>query len=156
MSQGAPVSPSIIDYRKWCLRFVNPVGELVAFTQTAINVMVAHHTDVQLIAGGPPATLFACGGPPVVHQWLSAANLTLWLPHACHWWSTSGIFAAHSHWWTTGVLLSGQWHLHVIFCNAYKVALRPSICQCNIYLLAQESFLLPCFVRLLSISYLFA
>ena len=30
---------------------------------------VAHHTDVQLIAGGPLATLFAGGGPPVGHQW---------------------------------------------------------------------------------------
>ena len=31
--------------------------------------VVAHHTNVQLIAGGPLATLFACGGLPVVHQW---------------------------------------------------------------------------------------
>ena len=30
---------------------------------------MAHHTHVQLIASGPPATLFAGGGPPVVHQW---------------------------------------------------------------------------------------
>ena len=31
--------------------------------------VVAHHTDVQLIAGGPLATLFAGGVSPVVHQW---------------------------------------------------------------------------------------
>ena len=31
--------------------------------------VVAHHTDVQLIAGGPLATLFVGGGPPVGHQW---------------------------------------------------------------------------------------
>ena len=31
--------------------------------------MVAHHTDVQLIAAGPLATLFAGGGPQVGHQW---------------------------------------------------------------------------------------
>ena len=31
--------------------------------------MVAHHTYVQLIAGGPLATLYAGGGPPVAHQW---------------------------------------------------------------------------------------
>ena len=30
---------------------------------------VAHHTDIRLIANGPLATLFAGGGPPVVHQW---------------------------------------------------------------------------------------
>ena len=48
--------------------------------------VVAHHTYVQLIAGGPLATLFEGGGPPVVHQWPSAANPTLRLPPACHQW----------------------------------------------------------------------
>ena len=69
--------------------------------------VVAHHTDVQLIAGGPLATLFAGDGPPVVHQWPPVANLTYRLSPVCHWWSTSVFFAVHSHWWTTGVMLSG-------------------------------------------------
>ena len=67
-----------------------------------------HHTDVQLIAGGPLATLFAGGGPPVVHQWPSVANPTLQLPTACHWLSTSGVFGTHSQLWTKGVMLSGK------------------------------------------------
>ena len=47
--------------------------------------------DVQLIASGSLATLFAGGGPPVVHQWPSVANHTLLLPPACH------IQCAHTH-----------------------------------------------------------
>ena len=69
--------------------------------------VVSHHTDVQLIVGDPLATLFAGGGPPVVHQWQSVANSTLRLPPACPWWSTSGFCASHSHWSATGVMLSG-------------------------------------------------
>ena len=83
------------------------VGHRLPTTECHRLPVVAHHTDVQLIAGGPLATLFASGGPPVVHEWPSVANPTLRLPPACHWWSTSGFFAAHSHWWTTGVMLSG-------------------------------------------------
>ena len=76
--------------------------------------VVAHvHTDVKLMAGGPLATLFARGRPPVVHQWPSVANLTLLLLPACHWSYTSGYFAAHSHWWTTGVMLFGMLKLYV-------------------------------------------
>ena len=67
-----------------------------------------HHTDVQLIAGGPLATLFAGGGAPVTHQWPSVANPNLQLPTACQWLSTSGVFVAHSHWWTNEVMLSVQ------------------------------------------------
>ena len=60
--------------------------------------VVAHHTDVQLIAGGPLATLFAGGEPPLVYQWQIP-------PSDCR---LRASFAAHSHWWTTGVMLSGK------------------------------------------------
>ena len=48
----------------------------MAQTATYWLPVVAYHTFVQLIAGGPLATLFAGGGPPVVHHWPSVANPT--------------------------------------------------------------------------------
>ena len=77
----------------------------------AMIYILAHHTDVQLIVGGPLATFFEGGGPWVVHQWPSVTNPDLRLPPAYHQWSTSGFFADHSHWWTTGVMLSGIYYV---------------------------------------------
>ena len=79
---------------------VGPITECHQFP------VVAHHTDVQLIAGGPLASLFAGSGPPVGHQWQIP-------PSDCRRCATGGPPVAFlpliaTAWWTAGVMLSGQ------------------------------------------------
>ena len=66
--------------------------------------LVAHHTDVRLIAGGPLATLFDSIVSSVVKQWQKPPSdcLLRVAGGPPNWW----LFAPHSHWWTTGEILS--------------------------------------------------
>ena len=111
--------------------------------------VVAHHTDVQLIAGSPLATLFAGGGPPVVHQWPSVANPTLRVPPARNGGLPVAILPLIAtggplEWFCLGYSLqcSTNWLIHFIlflsleniFTNGYNSCTLTVVCLINITL----------------------